>query len=100
MKWLTAVAALALVSLAGCATVQNTGTLAVPTWNYRVATPSSFSLSVLPDSLVDGATADGFSLSAKDVGGNQVLVDINVDNAAGLKALYFNLDMTPLRFVR
>src|SRR5687768_2668986 len=95
MKWLIAVFAVVFVSTAGCATVQNAGTVAIPTWNHRLAVPSSFELSVLPESMIDGAAADGFNLTAEEVGADQILVSVNVDGAQGLKALYFELAYDP-----
>ena len=52
---------------------------------------AGFTLGVLGDTLVDGAGADGFNLAVREDGA-EVLVDVNVTGAEGLKALYFTLD--------
>ena len=58
---------------------------------------SGFSLNVLNDSFVDGASAAGFDLSYTE-NGSDILVSVNVENASGLKALYFSLDYDAERF--
>ena len=58
---------------------------------------SGFSLNVLNDSFVDDASAAGFDLSYTE-NGPDLLVSVNVEQASGLKALYFSLDYDAERF--
>jgi hypothetical protein len=82
-------AALAIVIImAGCSTLHD-GAASLP---ERQA--AQFKLNVWPESMIDGASVDGSSLSVEDQG-QSVLVDINVSAAQGLKALYCDIVYDP-----
>ena len=82
------VAALLLAAITGCGT-QNVGSAGNP--DREVA---RFSLNVWDESYVGSASAQDFTLNVEDQG-ESVLVDINVDNAQDLKALYFDMAYDP-----
>jgi hypothetical protein len=80
--------------MTGCGTSQNVGSNALPQWNHRLNQTSGLSLEVSDESYVDGASAAGYSLDVKDYG-EDIVVSVNVDDAQGLKALYFDLAYNP-----
>ena len=77
----------ALLALLGCST-KNEGTLAGPVLGDRNA--SAFQLEVLDDSYFNGASAGSYDLNVTDYG-EDVLVDIYVEDAQDLKALFVEL---------
>ena len=79
-------AAAGIMLLASCGETTNIGTNETP----ERETAAHFSLEVLDDTFVGGATAGDFSLSVEDYG-DDIRVNVDVENAQGLKALYFNL---------
>jgi hypothetical protein len=75
----------------GCGTT-NVGDQPIP---QRVA--SQFSINVLGDTYVDGASVQGIDLSVKDYP-QDVVVSVNARGAQGLKALYFEMAYDAQRY--
>jgi len=79
----------ALILLVARCSTKNVGTTPV-----SERTSSQFGLTVLDESFIDGSSAQGFEVTTEDYG-DQVLVNIAVEGAAGLKALVFDLEYDP-----
>jgi len=79
--WLAVLLIVSIAVLSGC----SAGTGSIGT-----ADPGRLSLTVLPESFVDGCSAQGFSLQTYQHGG-LMIADVHVSGAQGLKALYFEL---------
>ena len=79
--WLAVLLIISMAVLSGC----SGGTGSVGTGD-----PGRLSLSVLPESFVDGSSAQGFFLDVHQHG-LVTVADVHVSGARGLKALYFEL---------
>ncbi|MCH7472231.1 hypothetical protein IIA79_04695 [bacterium] len=76
-----------LLAFAGCST-KNVANVGEPQYDSKPA--SGFELNVLDESYIDGSSAAGYSLAIEDYG-LDILVNVSVTGAVGMKALYFEM---------